>query len=112
MGEKLEEKYTLKQVSEIVGLSPRTIRLLEKEGLIKSEKRGRQRYYSEEDLEKLKLIKLLRCDFGVNLPGVEIILNMRERMIELLEERDRFLKEIRDRIREEIKKRFEDLGYL
>ncbi len=112
MGEKLEERYTLKQVSEITGLSPRTVRLLEREGFIKSEKRGRQRYYSEEDLERLKLIKLLKCDFGVNLAGVEIILNMREKMIELLEERDRLLREIRDKIKEEIKRRFEDLGYL
>ncbi len=108
----MEEKYTLKQVSEIIGLSPRTIRLLEKEGFISSEKRGRERYYGEEDLERLRLIKLLRCDFGVNLVGIEIILNMREKIIELMEERDRFLREIRERLKEEIKRRFEDLGYL
>ncbi len=102
----MEEKYTLKQVSELVGLSPRVISYLEKEGFISPEIRAGKKYYSEKDLEIIRLVKLLKYDLGVNMAGIEIIINMRERMLEMLREREEFIEALRVRLKEEIEKRF------
>ncbi len=101
----MEERYTLKQLCELTGLSPGFIRELEKEGLISSERRGRRRFYTERELERLKFIKFLRFEMGVNLAGIDIILNMRERMLKMMEEREKFLSELKSRLREELEKR-------
>jgi len=68
-------------VAEQYGIHPQTLRLYEREGLLKpSRSEGNTRLYTQEDLERLELILKLTRDFGVNLAGVEIILNMREKM--------------------------------
>jgi MerR family transcriptional regulator/heat shock protein HspR len=62
-------------------LHPQTLRLYEREGLLKpSRSRGNTRLYSDEDLKQLELILNLIRELGVNLAGVEVILNMRQRM--------------------------------
>ncbi len=71
-------------VAEQYGIHPQTLRLYEREGLLKpSRSEGNTRLYTAGDLERLEVILHLTRDLGVNLAGVEIILNMREKMGEM-----------------------------
>jgi len=71
----------ISSVSEQYGVHPQTLRLYEREGLLKpSRSDGNTRLFTEEDLGRLEVILHLTRDLGVNLAGVEIILNMREKM--------------------------------
>jgi len=71
-------------VAEMYGLHPQTLRMYEREGLLSpSRSEGNTRLYTEEDLERLEVILSLTRDLGVNLAGIEIILNMRARMREM-----------------------------
>jgi MerR family transcriptional regulator/heat shock protein HspR len=68
-------------VSEQYGIHPQTLRLYEREGLLKpSRTEGNTRLYTDKDVARLEVILSLTRDLGVNLAGVEIILNMREKM--------------------------------
>ena len=81
---KLKAKtYTISAVAEQYDIHPQTLRLYEREGLLKpSRSEGNTRLYTDPDLERLELILALTRDLGVNLAGVEIILNMREKQQE------------------------------
>ena len=71
----------ISSVAEQYAVHPQTLRLYEREGLLKpSRSDGNTRLYTDEDLERLEVILHLTRDLGVNLAGVEIILNMRTRM--------------------------------
>jgi len=71
-------------VAEQYEIHPQTLRLYEREGLLTpSRSEGNTRLYTEEDLERLEVILHLTRDLGVNLAGVEIILNMREKMSQM-----------------------------
>jgi MerR family transcriptional regulator/heat shock protein HspR len=71
----------ISSVAEQYAVHPQTLRLYEREGLLKpSRSDGNTRLYTDEDLERLEVILHLTRDLGVNLAGVEIILNMRNRM--------------------------------
>jgi MerR family transcriptional regulator, heat shock protein HspR len=73
--------FMISVVSEQYQIHPQTLRLYEREGLLKpSRTEGNTRLYTEKDLERLEVILSLTRDLGVNLAGVEIILNMREKM--------------------------------
>jgi MerR family transcriptional regulator/heat shock protein HspR len=77
-------------------LHPQTLRLYEREGLITpSRSEGNTRLYSAEDLRRLEVILNLIRDLGVNLAGVEVILNMREKMEQIESEVGEFLEFIR-----------------
>jgi MerR family transcriptional regulator/heat shock protein HspR len=83
--------YTISAVAEQYGLHQQTLRLYEREGLIKpSRSDGNTRLYTDSDLERLEVILSLTRDLGVNLAGVEIILNMREKMDAMQREFERF----------------------
>ena len=72
-------------------IHPQTLRLYEREGLLKpSRSDGNTRLYTESDLQRLEIILSLTRDLGVNLAGVEIILNMREKMDAMQREFERF----------------------
>jgi len=76
--------YMISAVAEIYKLHPQTLRLYERVGLLKpSRSQGNTRLYTDTDLERLDVILTLARDMGVNLAGIEIILNMREKMIEM-----------------------------
>ena len=78
---KTKEYYHISRVSQMFNLHPQTLRLYEREGLLSpSRSRGNTRLYTDEDLKQLKLILNLIRDLGVNLAGVEVIINMREKM--------------------------------
>jgi len=73
--------YMISAVAEQYQIHPQTLRLYEREGLLApSRSEGNTRLYTDEDLERLEVILKLTRDLGVNLAGVEIILNMREKM--------------------------------
>jgi len=76
--------YIISIVSEMLDLHPQTLRQYERLGLVNPQRtQGNVRLYSEEDLETLKFILTLTKDMGVNLAGVEVILNMRDQIEEL-----------------------------
>jgi MerR family transcriptional regulator/heat shock protein HspR len=73
--------YMISSVAEQYEIHPQTLRLYEREGLLApSRSDGNTRLYTDEDLERLEVILKLTRELGVNLAGVEIILNMREKM--------------------------------
>jgi MerR family transcriptional regulator/heat shock protein HspR len=89
--------YTISAVADHYGIHQQTLRLYEREGLLTpSRSNGNVRLYAEEDLERLEVILKLTRDLGVNLAGVEIILNMREKMDQMQREFNRFLEMLRD----------------
>src|SRR2546425_10870377 len=76
--------YMISAVAELYNLHPQTLRLYERVGLLKpSRSEGNTRLYTDADLERLEVILTLTREMGVNLAGIEIILNMREKMIEM-----------------------------
>lgn len=88
-----EEGYVfIGVVAKRFGVHPQTLRLYEREGLLKpSRTEGNTRLYSEEDLRQLEVILNLTRDLGVNLAGVEIILNMRRKMERMQSEVNEFM---------------------
>jgi MerR family transcriptional regulator/heat shock protein HspR len=88
--------YTISAVAELYDIHPQTLRLYEREGLLKpSRSVGNTRLYEDSDLERLEVILSLTRDLGVNLAGVEIILNMREKMDAMQKEFERFFDYLR-----------------
>ena len=91
--------YTISAVSERYGLHPQTLRLYEREGLLKPFRSdGNTRYYSDADLERLETILSLTRDMGVNLAGVEVILNLREQMDRMRHEMEEFLRTVQSEL--------------
>src|SRR5918994_470172 len=84
--------FMISVVAERYNIHPQTLRLYEREGLLKpSRTEGNTRLYSEEDLEQLETILALTRDLGVNLAGVEIILNMRRKIEQMQGEVNEFM---------------------
>jgi len=76
--------YMIGVVAEMLRLHPQTLRMYEKKGLIRpSRTEGRTRMYSSEDVEEIARVIRLTRDLGVNLAGIEIILKMRRRMLDM-----------------------------
>lgn len=94
--------YTISAVADHYGVHQQTLRMYEREGLLKpSRSEGNVRLYTDDDLERLELILNLTRDLGVNLAGVEIILNMREKMDQMQNEFNRFFQMLRDYMAEQ-----------
>ena len=92
MKQKDKASFMISVVADRYEIHPQTLRLYEREGLLKpSRTEGNTRLYSQEDLERLETILSLTRDLGVNLAGVEIILNMREKMDRMQREVDEFM---------------------
>jgi MerR family transcriptional regulator/heat shock protein HspR len=84
MAKRSKAAFMISAVAEQFEIHPQTLRLYEREGLLRpSRSDGNTRLYTEQDLERLEIILHLTRDLGVNLAGVEIILNMREKMSEM-----------------------------
>ena len=84
--------YMISAVAEMYGIHPQTLRLYEREGLLKpSRTEGNTRLYTEQDLERLEFILTLARDLGVNISGIGIILQMRERMEEMQQNMQQFI---------------------
>ncbi len=84
--------YMISAVAERYQIHPQTLRLYEREGLLApSRSDGNTRLYTDEDLERLEVILKLTRELGVNLAGVEIILNMREKMEAMQKQMEGFI---------------------
>jgi MerR family transcriptional regulator, heat shock protein HspR len=84
--------YMISAIAETYDIHPQTLRLYEREGLLKpSRSDGNTRLYTQEDIERLELILNLTRDLGVNLAGVEVVLNMRQRMEEMQRDMQEFI---------------------
>ena len=91
--------FMISAVAEQFEIHPQTLRLYEREGLLKpSRSDGNTRLYTEEDLERLEVILKLTRELGVNLAGVEIILNMREKMEEMQRQIEAFVSSLNEEI--------------
>jgi MerR family transcriptional regulator, heat shock protein HspR len=87
-------------VAEQYQIHPQTLRLYEREGLLKpSRSEGNTRLYTDDDLERLEVILKLTRDLGVNLAGVEIILNMREKMDQMQRQMADFISAMNSELR-------------
>jgi len=87
-------------VAEQYQIHPQTLRLYEREGLLKpSRSEGNTRLYTDGDLERLEVILKLTRDMGVNLAGVEIILNMREKMAAMQQQIEEFVSTLNQELR-------------
>jgi MerR family transcriptional regulator/heat shock protein HspR len=86
-------------VAEMYGIHPQTLRLYEREGLLKpSRTEGNTRLYTDEDLQRLEFILSLARDLGVNISGIAIILQMRERMEEMQRQIQEFVTYIQQEV--------------
>src|SRR5579883_2058980 len=91
--------YMISAVAEMYEIHPQTLRLYEREGLLKpSRTEGNTRLYTDEDLERLEFILTLARDLGVNISGIAIILQMRERMEQMQKEMGEFVQYIQSEV--------------
>src|SRR5450631_1915331 len=88
--------YMISAVAEMYEIHPQTLRMYEREGLLKpSRTEGNTRLYTDEDLERLEFILNLARDLGVNIAGIAIVLQMRERMEEMNRQMQGFVDYVR-----------------
>src|SRR4030043_2069686 len=79
-----EPRYLISVAARIVGIETHTLRYYERIGLVQPYRsKGNIRYYSEADVERLRHIKALMGDLGINLAGVEVVIRMAEKMTEM-----------------------------
>jgi MerR family transcriptional regulator, heat shock protein HspR len=89
--------YMIGVVAEMLKVHPQTLRFYEKKGLLRpSRSMGRTRMYSQEDVEELARLLRLTRDMGVNLAGVEVILKMRRRMVDMQKQLQDLLAHVRE----------------
>ena len=106
MARRVRKHIMISAVAERFDIHPQTLRLYEREGLIRPERSaGNTRLYDDETLARLEIILTLTRELGVNLAGVEVILNMREQMERMKAEMDQALR----RVRREMADRREEL---
>src|SRR5271167_2068132 len=96
---KTKGAYMISSVAEMYEIHPQTLRLYEREGLLKpSRTEGNTRLYTDEDLQRLEFILSLARDLGVNISGIAIILQMRERMEEMQHQIQEFVQYIQKEV--------------
>ena len=95
--------YMISAVAEEYDVHPQTLRLYEREGLLRpSRSEGNTRLYTDDDLERLEIILKLTRDLGVNLAGVEIILNMRAKMEAMQRQMQEFVSSLNQELAERV----------
>lgn len=89
----------ISSVAESYQIHPQTLRLYERLGLLTpSRSEGNTRLYTEDDLQRLEIILTLTRELGVNLAGVEVILNMREKMEKMQQQVEEMISFVHDQI--------------
>ena len=97
MTDRTKPVYMIGVVAEMLKVHPQTLRFYEKKGLVRPGRtEGQTRMYSDEDLEDVARLLRLTRDLGVNLAGVEIVLKMRRRMLEMQKQIEDLLAYVRD----------------
>jgi MerR family transcriptional regulator/heat shock protein HspR len=96
MTDRTKPLYMIGVVAEMLKLHPQTLRMYEKKGLIRpSRTEGRTRRYSAEDVDEIARVTRLARDLGVNLAGIEIILKMRRRMLDMQAQIEELMNHVR-----------------
>jgi MerR family transcriptional regulator/heat shock protein HspR len=91
-----EPRYVISVAARILGVQTHTLRYYEKIGIIEpSRSQGNTRLYSDKDITQLRQVKTLMEDLGINLAGIEVILRMTRRIIELQHQVDKLERELR-----------------
>ncbi len=100
--------YMISVVSRMLGVHPQTLRIYEREGFVRpSRTGGGVRLYSQGDVERIRLVMRLTRELGVNLAGVEVILQMREKMEQMQDEMLKMAEDMRREFMAELAKREE-----
>jgi MerR family transcriptional regulator, heat shock protein HspR len=103
-------RYMISVAAELVGMHPQTLRMYEQKGLVRPRRTaGNTRLYSEDDLERLRLIQKLTTQFGLNLAGVEAVLDLEEQLQRMQSRLERLEREMRDAIQQVHKQYRRDL---
>jgi len=100
---------TITQVARHLGVSTRTIRIYEEEGLITVERAGGRCFLRPKDVEVIALTERLKQDLGVNVAGVGVILEMRNKMIELQKQIDLMERDFQERVRQALEEQRRDM---
>jgi MerR family transcriptional regulator, heat shock protein HspR len=101
--------YMISAIAEMYEIHPQTLRLYEREGLLRpSRSEGNTRLYTDEDIERLEVILQLTRELGVNLAGVEVILNMRAKMEAMQRQIEEFVSAMNTEIAQRVQSRPED----
>jgi MerR family transcriptional regulator/heat shock protein HspR len=97
MTDKSKPRYMIGVVAEMLRLHPQTLRMYEKKGLIRPSRTvGKTRMYSADDVEEIARVTRLARDLGVNLAGIEIILKMRRRMLDMQAQIETLMNHVRE----------------
>lgn len=94
-------RYMISVAAELVGMHPQTLRIYEQKGLVRPQRTaGNTRLYSEADVERLRLIQRLTTEIGLNLAGVEQVLQLEDELGRMRRRVDRLERELRETIAE------------
>jgi MerR family transcriptional regulator/heat shock protein HspR len=94
-------RYMISVAADLVGMHPQTLRIYESKGLVRPKRTsGNTRLYSEQDLERLRLIQQLTTELGLNLAGVEMVLRLEDQMSRMQRRMERMESEMRERMRD------------
>ncbi len=108
-GETRETIYLIGHVARMLGVHPQTLRIYEREGLLRPRRSERNtRVYSEIDVRRAELVLTLTRDLGINLAGVEVILRMRERIERMQGDLERFFSSFPDEARSALRRHLQD----
>jgi MerR family transcriptional regulator/heat shock protein HspR len=103
-------RYVISVAARMIGIEAHTLRYYERLGLVRPDRSsGNTRLYSEEDIDRLRYIKTLMSDCGVNLAGVEVALNLMQRMKEMQQQLEEMEREIGKAAGAEIEDMIEDI---
>ena len=94
-------RYMISVAAELVGMHPQTLRMYEQKGLVQPQRTaGNTRLYSEADLERLRLIQKLTTQLGLNLAGVEAVLDLEQQLQRMQQRMERLEREMREAIQQ------------
>jgi MerR family transcriptional regulator/heat shock protein HspR len=103
-------RYMISVAAELVGMHPQTLRIYEQKGLVRPQRTaGNTRLYSEDDLERLRLIQRLTTELGLNLAGVEAVLGLEEQLQRMQSRMERLEREMHEAVQQVHKQYRRDL---
>ncbi|HEY8193370.1 MAG TPA: helix-turn-helix transcriptional regulator [Gaiellaceae bacterium] len=94
-------RYMISVAADLVGMHPQTLRIYEQKGLVRPQRTsGNTRLYSDVDLERLRLIQRLTTELGLNLAGVEMVIQLQDELNRMQRQMRRIERELRERMRD------------
>ena len=94
-------RYMISVAAELVGMHPQTLRIYEQKGLVRPRRTaGNTRLYSDQDVDRLRLIQRLTTEIGLNLAGVEQVLHLEDELVRLQRQLDRMERPLREAVEE------------